>query len=220
MDEIVKALVAMSGRYNYHMIFQDWICATAIAIQNACWPHDWLWRQREQQYTEIMNKYTKQEQKQFPRLTTMLCEMYEKDGITDALGQIYMSQQSGNKRLGQFFTPFHVSELCAEIGMQQKLKETKEGERIQLYEPSAGAGGMPLAACKYLGKIGINYQRKLMITAQDLDWNGVYMTYVQLSLVGADAVVVQGDTLKKTYKAGEMPEENIFYTPMRMGVLA
>ena len=78
---------------------------------------------------------------------------------------------------------------------------------------------MLLAACKYLDKTGINYQKELVITAQDLDWNGVYMTYVQLSLIGANATVVQGDTLCEPYRRGETPRENIFYTPMRMGVL-
>ena len=62
----------------------------------------------------------------------------------------------------------------------------------------------------------INYQKRVKIIAQDLDFRSVYMTYIQLSLVGARAKVVQGDTLTKP----DIKDENcIFYTPMWKGLL-
>ena len=78
---------------------------------------------------------------------------------------------------------------------------------------------MLIALCKILKERGINYQRKLEITAQDLDWNGVYMTYVQLSLLGAKATVVQGDTLCEPYVQGVTPGYRILRTPMKTGAL-
>ena len=112
---------------------------------------------------------------------------------------------------GQFFTPFHVSELCAII----RLKDVKKDENIKMNEPSVGGGGMILASAKVLCDKGINYQKNLEVVAQDLDWNGVYMTYVQLSMTGIKAVVVQGDTLaEKDYSA-----EKMLVTPAKIGVL-
>ena len=44
------------------------------------------------------------------------------------------------------------------------------------------------------------------------------MTYLQLSLLGIRAKVVQGDTLADPYRAG-YPPERILRTPRDMGVL-
>lgn len=218
--DIVKMLVQMSGRYNYHVIFQDWVEAMAISIQNSCCLiHDRIWEEREQAYKNIMNKYTPEERQQFPIMFTCLADAFEDEEITDVLGEIYMSQKSGSSRLGQFFTPFHLSELCARMLVQQQLKEWDGETCIEVNEPSTGAGEMLLAVIKVLKEKGIDYQRKVYITAQDLDWNGVYMTYVQLSLLGANATVVQGDTLMEPYAPGKIPKSRVFHTPMRKGVL-
>lgn len=120
----------------------------------------------------------------------------------------------GNKRTGQFFTPFNLSELCAKIESSEEI--SKENKIIKVYEPSAGSGGMILAYAKALKEKGINYQRQLKVVAQDLDFRAVYMSYIQLSLCGIKAQVQQGDTLsesiiKDTYR--------IFYTPSWKGLV-
>ena len=56
------------------------------------------------------------------------------------------------------------------------------------------------------------------VVAQDLDWNGVFMSYVQFSLLGIDAIVVQGDTLIEPYVNG-YPESRVLRTPRNRGVL-
>jgi hypothetical protein len=65
---------------------------------------------------------------------------------------------------------------------------------------------------------GINYQRAMRVTAQDLDWLAVYMTYIQLSFMGINAVVIQGDTLIEPGSAGK-DEARIFRTPANRGAL-
>lgn len=51
---------------------------------------------------------------------------------------------------------------------------------------------MIIAFAKAMAEQGIDYGKCLKVVAQDLDWKGVYMTFVQVSLLGIDAVVVQG----------------------------
>ena len=83
---------------------------------------------------------------------------------------------------------------------------------VTMNEPSAGAGGMIIAAAQSMKEQGINYQKSLRVVAQDLDWNAFYMCYIQLSLLGIDAKCIQGDTLEnKPYKTFN---ENVFLTPM------
>lgn len=77
---------------------------------------------------------------------------------------------------------------------------------------------MVIAACKALHEAGFDFQRKLDVVAQDLDWKGVYMTYLQLSLIGCHATVVQGDTLCDPYTS-RYPPERTMRTPAKMGVL-
>ena len=77
---------------------------------------------------------------------------------------------------------------------------------------------MILAVAAVLKEKGIDYQKCLDVVAQDLDWNGVYMTYIQLSLLGIPAVVVQGDTLTDPYRKG-YEGRRIFRTPAKMGIL-
>ena len=48
--------------------------------------------------------------------------------------------------------------------------------------------------------------------------DGVYMTYIQLSLLGVKAIVVQGDSLCEPYKLG-YDEKRVFRTPAEMGVI-
>jgi hypothetical protein len=45
------------------------------------------------------------------------------------------------------------------------------------------------------------------------------MCYVQLSLLGANALVVQGDTLMHPYDKHRTEQSHIFITPMRAGGL-
>ena len=94
-------------------------------------------------------------------------------------------------------------------------QEIKKMSYISMREPSIGGGGMVLAAAKVLLEKGINYQRCLDVVGQDLDWNGVYMAYVQLSVIGIRATLYQGDSLQE----GVIFPENTLYTPARMGVL-
>lgn len=187
----------------------------AISIQNSCvlW-HDATWQHREDIYNSLWNKYNESEHDAFVKMTGFyaIALHYE---IGDILGEIFMESGAGNASAGQFFTPFHVSEMVAKIGASENiLKE----EKIRMTEPSIGSGGMVIATAKYLKERGINYQKKLKVVGQDLDWLAVYMSYIQLSLLGIDAIIVQGDTLKEPYKSG-YPRGRVMRTPKNVGML-
>jgi hypothetical protein len=77
---------------------------------------------------------------------------------------------------------------------------------------------MIIAAAAILQRKELNYQNCIKAVAQDLDWIAVYMCYVQLSLLGIDAVVVQGNTLTEPY-TDNYPRSRIFRTPRNMGLL-
>lgn len=216
MEEIVKIITNMSGKYAPILIFEDFVKLATIAISNSTDViHTKIWQKREQQYESIISKYTIEEFENFVKILGILVNLFEKE-IYDYLGEIYMKCEMGNSRTGQFFTPFHLSELTAKLSIDdiEKIKQTND--IITLNEPACGGGGLILAYLKILKDNNINYQKRVKIIAQDLDFRSVYMTYIQLSLVGARAKVVQRDTLTKP----DIKDENcIFYTPMWKGLL-
>lgn len=212
--DIINCIESMSGKYSSYEVFTDWIRCCALATSNSVHMlHNKIWQDREQAYMDTIRKYNADEAERFPEMLAMLAETMEYK-MTDVLGQIYMESGMGSKTAGQFFTPYHISELCARLAM---ITPDKDG-KYRISEPSCGGGGMIIAAAVSLKEKGINYQREMEVIAQDLDWKGVYMCYLQLSLLGIKATVVQGDTLREPYKKG-YPPERVLYTPAKMGVL-
>lgn len=207
----------MSGKYAPEMIFADWVMCSAIAIYNSCFLlQNSAWKSREEQYISVMQKYTLEERKEFVRMLNLLTEAFE-ENMSDILGEIYMELGCGSSRTGQFFTPFHISKLTAECELANVA--INENQKYEIMEPSAGGGGMIIATAAVLQERGINYQKCMKVVGQDLDWRSVYMAYVQFSLIGLDAVVVQGDSLCDPYIPGKTEETHILRTPMNMGVL-
>lgn len=213
--DIIKHINSISGKYSAYEVFTDWIRCGALAISNSLHMiHDKVWDERERMYMDTMQKYTSDERLKMVEMFEMLIETME-DEITDILGEIYMEAGMGSKAAGQFFTPFHLSKLCAAMN----VPEFDENGKIMINEPSCGGGGMIIAMASALKDKGINYQKCMEVVAQDLDWKGVYMCYLQLSLLGINAVCVQGNTLSDPYIPGKTERSHIFYTPARMGVL-
>lgn len=217
VQNIIKRIADISGEYSGYEIFSDWIKASAIGISNSVdLIHGRVWERRENEYMDILNKHGAERMRVFAEMLGMLAMALE-DNVEDVLGRIYMEAGLGNKNTGQFFTPFHLSYAVAAAG----IPEDFSGERpFTINEPSSGGGGMIIAAAKILKERGIDYQKCMNVVAQDLDWKGVYMTYVQLSLLGIKAKVVQGNTLSEPFiRVKDYPPERILYTPAEKGVL-
>lgn len=210
--EIIDRIEKIAGKYSAYEVFTDWIKCCSLSIANAVTPiHGKAWKDREKMYMDTISRYTKEEAEIFVEMLGLLAMALE-DSMEDVLGSIYMTSGMGSKAAGQFFTPYHLSELCG------KLVATDEDGKYRVNEPSCGGGGMIIATAAALKEKGINYQKNMEVAAQDLDWKGVYMCYLQLSLLGIRAVCVQGDTLAEPYISG-YPSDRVLYTPAKMGVI-
>ena len=210
---IANMIIEISGHRSPYQVFYDWCVCTAMAFQNSCdlFKNSEIYKQREELYLNTIKQYSDAEKEKIYEMTGRLSLAFENE-ISDYLGGIYMEAGCGNKYVGQFFTPFHLSELTARLGIDGTDKD------YFMNEPSCGGGAMILATAKVLQDQGINFQRRLKVVAQDLDWLGVYMTYIQCSMIGIDAVVVQGDTLKEPYTKS-YPRSRTLRTVNNMGGL-
>lgn len=214
--EISKIILTMDAGHSPITVFNDFAALSALAIQNRCTLiESKIWRQREEEYKQIIGKYSATTRVKFPELFARLTMAMEHNP-SDVLGTVFMEIGASYSGLGQFFTPFHVSKLCAALAAPEL---TEHDGDITITEPSCGGGGMIIAAALHLRDKGINYQRRLRVVAQDLDWQAVYMCYTQLSLMGIRATVVQGSTLTEPYVEGRTDPAHVFRTPAEMGVL-
>ena len=216
--KIIEKIQRMSGKYSMHQIFSDWIglMAAGISAQSERY-NQTVAAKREEHYLAIVNKYSKEEVNDMVEMMSLLA-MEREDNMRDVLGEIYMKAGCGSARTGQFFTPYHLSHMTAKVAYEGNIQRWKDMQQIEINEPSTGGGGMIIAVAQVMRENDINFQQKMHVVAQDLDWNGVYMTYVQLSLLGIKAIVAQGDTLAEPYKNG-YDENRVYRTPRETGVL-
>lgn len=213
--DIIKIINSISGKYSAYEVFTDWIKCCSLSISNSCCMiHGKVWKDREKSYLDTISRYSREEVNKFVEMLALLTETLESD-MEDILGQVYMEAGMGSKAAGQFFTPFHLSLLCAELEIPKELPEGK----YTVNEPSCGGGGMIIAVARVLRDRGFDYQRNMDVIAQDLDWKGVYMCYLQLSLLGISAFCVQGNTLSDPYIEGQTDPSHILITPAKMGLL-
>lgn len=113
-----------------------------------------------------------------------------------------------NKWTGQFFTPGNVCEMMGSMACGDEIQEKVRNKGyITLNEPACGSGAMVIGFCKAMKDRGLNYCSQVVVTAQDIDFKCVAMTYLQLSLYGVPAVVIHGNTLT-------VDEWSRWYTPI------
>ena len=94
-------------------------------------------------YKSIQEKYTEEEQEKFHELFALLVEALEETS-TDILGELYMALEIANKDAGQFFTPYNVARLMAEMNFNEKDEQLKMDSQL-FYDPCIG-GGVTLIA--------------------------------------------------------------------------
>lgn len=160
----------------------------------------------EEEYRNTINTYTHEQAEKFPELLALLIAGLE-EKYQDFLGQVFSMLNLGNAKKGQFFTPYHISKLMAEISIGNVDNLLSDRELITLSEPCSGSGGIIIAYAELLKEKGYNYQHQLFVEAIDIDEMCFMMTYIQLALYGIPARVMLGDTLAWKF-------QKILYTPL------
>lgn len=192
MNEFKKILESMVGTYDKKEIFRDFIACFAISLSNAVENDNDIEEQREKEYLHTINKYSKREREQIPVLTKIVIDELEKE-VRDVLGDVFMELQLGNSK-DQYFTPFSLAKLMAHMIDNNKTDD----EEFVITDPACGSGALIIAKAVILGERGVNYQKQMKVYATDIDRTVLLMCYIQLSLLGINAVCEVRDTLEGT----------------------
>lgn len=128
LDYIIKQVEGAATKISPHELLSDIFETGAIAVSNR-FDTSKAAKLREEKYRQIMTKYSPESQKQicdiFAEILILLTNQ-TKDGFYDYLGELYMVSNTGNKKVGQFFTPYHVSELNAAANLEDTIEKTAE----------------------------------------------------------------------------------------------
>ena len=198
--DFIKTIESLSRTRHKWQAWSDFVEMAALSLAQAGnFDED-----REAQYMKIVERYEPDEVQHFPHLLGAVIEALEVK-YCDFLGEIFQELELGNKWKGQFFTPYHVCVLMAELTFNKN--DFADGQIITLNEPAVGGGAMVIAYCEMLLKNGINFQRQLKVICQDVDYTAMCMCYIQLSLIGCNATVVHANTIT-------MEEWGSYQTPM------
>lgn len=202
LKEFISKLQNLDHSKRVDNVFQDFLKLSTYAIAQPFYRSPEI----EQNYLDIIDGYTKEQAEEFSKLLAFLVMALE-EKHQDFLGCVYMKLNLGNVATGQFFTPYHVSKMMAEICFVDIEKQLEERDFITLSEPCCGSGAMIIAYAQTLKEQGNNYQNQLFVEAVDIDELCFLMTYLQLSLYGIPARVMLGDTLAWKF-------QRVLYTPL------
>jgi type I restriction-modification system DNA methylase subunit len=190
--DFIKILEHLQPSRHGYEVFSDWLVMASAALYS--WKQD---KSVEEEYLEVSKNYTPGELEKHSQLLAITVEALENIDTEfyggDFLGTVFTTANLTNSRSGQFFTPYHVSHMMAEMSMGET--EFPKNRVCRISDPCCGAGGMLIAGAMVMKNRGFDYQRDAFFVGQDIDHRCARMTFIQLSLLAVPALVVCGNTL-------------------------
>ena len=190
-------------------VFTDFVrmAACALAAQT-----------REEEYLAVAKNYSRDELGEFSKALAFLTTEMEEAPFSDVLGPYYIeigSQFSRSFR-GEFYTPKPVGDLMAKMLIDAPAV-IEAGRAITVSDPASGSGGLVLSVAAEFAKA--KAVDLLRVTCQDISKAACDMAYINTTLWGIPARIVQGDTLRATvehewknihwFRVGEPDRERI-----------
>lgn len=190
---IYDHIKAVSYTHTIANIFYDFVEMFALEIAIGVGIET---EKRIETFKRTASKYSQEELKHYQCFKAeIMNEFIKNDGeeivFQDVLGVLFHELELQNHYKGQFFTPYVLSLAMSKVSLDINgyLNNLENEDFIELGESACGAGGMAIASCQIASESNINYAEKLIWTLQDLDLMCVYMSYIQLNLIGAAAVI-------------------------------
>ncbi len=192
--QFLKIYENLARHHGRHRVFDDFVSLASIELSQTARATFGLEKdeQDEKCYMDIVKRYSPDEIRgPFVELfaATILGLEHEKG---DWLGCIYEELKLGNRALSQFFTPYHVSKLMADIACDKEMFQSEIDRKgfVTFTEPTCGSGGMVLAFAESFREAGFESATQLFAVAQDISSTAACMCHIQLSLYGIPAVVL------------------------------
>lgn len=193
--DFLKVMGEMDRSKHQGEVFRDFCQMAYCALAKKASPFEDQRTRLEAQYMEVVGRYrNKDDIRRMPELMGIaLLEL--SGGGCDFLGEVAGEMGVLNDRLGQFFTPYEVSRLMAEINLSGIEEQIKNEGFVTVQEPAAGAGGMLIAVADKVESLGFNLETSLWFEAVELSEPTFHMCYIQCAARGLAGRVVHGNSL-------------------------
>ena len=190
----VKAFESLAHHRERHDVFTDFLDMAVCAIRKRTLPAGPAADALEEQYMAVVERNAADDVRRMPELLAVTA-LAVQDGGCDFLGQIVGDLELMTGHMGQFFTPYDVSRMIAEMTLDTVDEIIAEQGFVTVQEPACGAGGMIIAAADVIERKGFDIGRQLYVDATDISPTCFKMSYLQASLRGIPATIRRGNTL-------------------------
>lgn len=201
---------------NAWQVWADLMSVMACSISNAVDLIPEHYEAREKEYESCIKRLGSVEIAS--QIFGIVVMALENNPNQDFLGKMYMNLNLGNHWKGQFFTPYNVCRMMAEMTVGNSEAEIEEKGWISICDPCVGGGAMLIAAANVYRRKNVNYQNHVLFAGQDVDRVVAMMAYIQLSLLGCAGYITVGDSLIHPMTGPPLfPQENeaqeLWYMP-------
>ena len=209
-QEFIKTLNGLDSSKsrwdNFNNFCEMSYCALAKATAN-----EETAEKLEARYMRIIGTYeNKDDRMNIANLFGIVTIALENGGC-DFLGDIAGELELLDKRNGQFFTPYDISKLLAQISIMGADDLIQKDGFISVSDPAAGAGCTILAVADILEEQGHILHECMSVHVTELSKMTFYMLYIQLALRGIPAHVVHGDSLTmEVFESSYTPVSLVF----------
>ncbi len=209
--QFIKAFNRLAHHRERHEVLADFLEMAVCAIRKTTVPPGPAADALEAQYMTVVGRNRPEDVRAMPELLG-IATLALQEGGCDFLGQVVTELELPNHHMGQYFTPYHLSRMMAEITLADADRRIAERGFITLAEPASGAGGMIVAAADVLEGQGIDIGRQLYVDATDISPMCFKMTYLQAALRGIPATIRRGNSLSlETFDQAVTPSFLSFY---------
>lgn len=151
--------------------------------------------QLESDYMACVARFrNKEDVRAMPELLSIAASALGQGG-RDFFGAVAAEIGALDAKLGQFFTPYEVSRLMAEISLGDASATIRDKGFLTIQEPAAGAGGMILAAADAIEGQGFDPAATIWFEGIELNRPTFQMAYLQTALRGLAGKMVCGNAL-------------------------
>ena len=202
-------------------VWADWVEAVAITISVPFEFRPKIREERAQTLKDILGHYSEDEIKVLDAMFEILVDALDSNPEQDFLGTLFQELNLSNHWKGQFFTPYSISYLSAEITTGNLEAQLQDRRWVDVLDPCSGAGVFFIAARNCMLKKHWSFNDVLFV-GQDVDKTAALMGYIQISLLGCAGYIVVGNSLtdpvthisRSSLIPAESDKYDIWFTPI------